>query len=109
MSTQRPTAAPQQPTTVSGDHLQEKKEEEEEHKTTSTAQQLTTISRRPSPNKVQPLTIYCQQAHTALLKKREERPKKLGKPQVKPTYHLKKKNQSAHQQVPVPNESNQPG
>ena len=55
-------------------------------------------------NEVQPLMIYCQQACIALLKLGET-PKKLEKPQAKPTYHLKKKPQSYHHQVPAPNES----
>ena len=59
---QRPTAAAQQPPTVSGDHL---------------------------PKKFQPLTISHEQACTTL--KLGKRPKKLEAPQVKPTSkHLKK-------------------
>ena len=54
MSTERPTATTQKLPTVSGHHLQ-KKEEEEEQRTA--AQQLPTVSRRPSPNEVHPLTI----------------------------------------------------
>ena len=75
---------------------------------TAAGQQTPTISRRLSPNEVQLLMISHQQAHAALLRL-GKRPKKLEKPQVKPTYHLKKKTQSHHQQVPAPNESDQPG
>ena len=91
------TTAPQQPPTVSRRSLPQ--EEEEEKRTTTAAKELPTISRRPSPNEVQPLMIYPQQAHTALLKMIGKRPKKLEKPQVKPTYHKKKKTQSYQQQV----------
>ena len=83
-------------------------QEEEEERPCTTTQQLPTISRRPSPREVQPLMISCQQAHTALLKL-QKRPKKLEEPQVNPTYHLKKKTQSPHQQVPAPNRSDQTG
>ena len=99
MLTQRPTATAQQPPTIS------RRLQEEEQRTTAAAQQVPTFSRRPSPNEVQPLMIYPQQALTALLQKLGKRPKKLGKPYVKPTYHKKKKTQSYHQQVPVTNES----
>ena len=47
-----------------GDHLHKKKKKK---RTTVTTQQLPTVLRRPSPNKVQPLMIYPQRAHTALL------------------------------------------
>ena len=47
--------------------LREKEEEEEERQTT-TAQYLPTISKRPSPSKVQPMMISHQQACAALLK-----------------------------------------
>ena len=77
---------------------------EEEERPTAATQHRQTVSRRPSHNEFQPLTISCQQAHTALLKL-GKRPKKLKEPHIKPTYHLKKKTQSHHQQVPVPNES----
>ena len=100
---QRATATAQQLPTIS---RRSSPQEEEEQRTAATAQQLPTISRRPSPNEVQPLMIYPQQACTALLKILGKRPKKLEKPQVKSTYHKKKKTQSYHQQVSTTNKSN---
>ena len=103
-STQRPTATAQQPPAVS---RRSSPQEEEEQRTTATAQQPPTISRRSSPNEVQPLMIYPQQAHTALFKTLGKRPKKMERPQVKPTYQ-KKKTQSYHQHVPATNNLTDP-
>ena len=102
VSRQRPTAATHQMQTIP---RRSSLQEEEEQRATATAQQLPTISRRSSPNEVQPLMIYSQQAGTALSKILGKRPKKLEKPQVKQTYHKKKKTQSYHKRVPMTNES----
>ena len=102
MSSQTPTIATQQLPIIS---RRSSLQEEQEQRTTAATQQPPTSLRRPSPNEVQPLMIYPQQAHTALFEMLGKRPKKLEKPQVKPTYHKKKKTQSYHQQVPTINES----
>ena len=102
--TQRPSATTHQLPTIS---RRSSPQEEEEQRTNTPTQQPPTVSTRSSPNKVQPLMIYLQQAHTPLFKMLGKRPKKLDKPQVKPTYQ-KKKTQSYHQHVPVTNESNSP-
>ena len=101
---ERPPTATQQLPTVSGDYLKKKIEEEEEERPPTATQHLPTVSRRSSPNEVRSLTISHQQAHPALLKL-GKRPKKLEELQVNPTYQPKKKSQTHHKQVPVPNKS----